>query len=53
MPDPPFSSRASRIGERAGGGELGATLYEILPGGAISPHHIHYGNEEMLFVLSG
>ncbi len=53
MPDPPFSSRAARIGEHAGGAELGATLYEILPGGAISPHHIHYGNEEILFVLSG
>ena len=53
MPDAPFSSRAARIGERAGGQELGATLYEILPGGAISPHHIHHGNEEILFVLSG
>ncbi len=53
MPEAPFSSRASRIGERAGGRELGATLYEIRPGGAISPHHIHYGNEEILFVLSG
>ena len=53
MPDPPFSSRAARIGERAGGRELGATLYEIRPGGAISPHHIHHGNEEILFVLSG
>ena len=53
MPDPPFSSRAARIGEHAGGEELGATLYEILPGGAISPYHIHHGNEEILFVLSG
>ena len=53
MPDPPFSSRAARVGERAGAEELGATLYEILPGGAISPHHIHHGNEEILFVLSG
>ena len=53
MPDAPFSSRAARVGEHAGGQELGATLYEILPGGAISPHHIHHGNEEILFVLSG
>ncbi len=53
MPDAPFSSRAARIGERAGSAELGATLYEILPGGAISPYHIHHGNEEILFVLSG
>ena len=53
MPEPPFSSRAARVGEAAGGKELGATLYEILPGGAISPYHIHHGNEEILFVLSG
>ena len=53
LPDAPFSSRASRIGERAGGEQLGATLYEILPGGAVSPFHIHHGNEEILFVLSG
>ncbi len=53
MPDYPFASRAARVGERAGGKELGATLYEILPGGSISPHHIHHGNEEILFVLSG
>jgi uncharacterized cupin superfamily protein len=53
LPDAPFSSRASRIGERAGGEKLGATLYEILPGGAVSPFHLHHGNEEILFVLSG
>lgn len=53
MPDPPFSSRAARIGAKAGGKELGATLYEVRAGGAISPYHIHHGSEEMLFVLSG
>ena len=53
MPDLPFASRAARVGERAGSRELGATLYEMKPGGAISPHHIHHGNEELLFVLSG
>ncbi len=53
LPDPPFASRAARLGEKAGGQELGATLYEIKPGGAISPHHVHHGNEEMLFVLAG
>lgn len=53
MPEPPFSSRAARIGHKAGGEELGATLYEVRAGGAVSPYHIHHGNEEMLFVLSG
>ncbi len=32
--------------------ELGATLYEIDPGGAVSPYHVHHGNE-LLVVLSG
>jgi uncharacterized cupin superfamily protein len=53
MPESPFSCRASRVGERAGSQELGATLYEVLPGGAVSPFHVHHGNEEILFVLSG
>jgi uncharacterized cupin superfamily protein len=42
-----------RLGQRTGAQELGATLYEIDPGGAISPYHVHHGNEELLLVLSG
>lgn len=53
MPDAPFASRAARIGAKAGGEELGATLYEVRAGGAISPYHIHHASEEMLFVLTG
>ena len=49
----PFRLRAMRIGQRAGARELGATLYEIEPGGAISPYHAHHGNEELLLVLAG
>ena len=49
----PFGVRAMRIGRRAGARELGATLYEIEPGGAISPYHVHHGNEELLLVLAG
>jgi len=49
----PFHSRAMQLGPRAGAEELGASLYEIDPGGAISPYHLHHGNEEMLLVLSG
>jgi len=51
--DEPFRSRGMLLGPRAGAEELGATLYELDPGGAISPYHVHYGNEEMLLVLSG
>jgi uncharacterized cupin superfamily protein len=53
MPDAPFRARALRAGARAGAQELGATLYELDPGGAISPYHFHHGNEELLVVLSG
>jgi uncharacterized cupin superfamily protein len=51
-PDP-FRGRVMRVGHHAGGRELGATLYEVDPGGAISPYHLHHGNEEMLLVLAG
>lgn len=53
LDDPPFACRAMRIGMHAGAQELGATLYEIDPGGAISPYHAHHANEELLLVLSG
>jgi uncharacterized cupin superfamily protein len=53
MPDAPFRARALRVGARAGAQELGATLYEVDPGGAISPYHAHHANEELLVVLSG
>jgi uncharacterized cupin superfamily protein len=49
----PFSLRAARVGAAAGAQRLGATLYEIDPGGAVSPYHVHHANEEMLIVLDG
>jgi uncharacterized cupin superfamily protein len=33
--------------------QLGASLIEYLPGSPDSPLHMHYGVEEMFFVLSG
>ena len=45
--------RGQRVGAAAGGEKLGATLYEVDPGGRVSPLHIHHANEEMLFVVSG
>jgi uncharacterized cupin superfamily protein len=51
--EPPFRSRAMRVAHHAGSDELGATLFEIDPGGAVSPYHLHHGNEELLIVLSG
>jgi uncharacterized cupin superfamily protein len=51
--EPPFRARAMRVAHHAGSDELGATLFEIDPGGAVSPYHVHHGNEELLIVLSG
>lgn len=49
----PFQAKAARVGASAGARELGATVYELAPGGAVSPYHVHGGNEELLVVLSG
>jgi uncharacterized cupin superfamily protein len=50
---PPLVGRAARVGAQAGAERLGATLYEIDPGGCGSPFHLHHGNEEMIIVVSG
>jgi uncharacterized cupin superfamily protein len=49
----PLIGRAARVGAEAGAERLGATLYEIDPGGYGSPFHLHHGNEEMIIVLTG
>ena len=45
--------RGQRVGAAAGAEKLGATVYELDPGGRVSPLHVHHANEEMLIVLSG
>jgi uncharacterized cupin superfamily protein len=50
---PELGRRAARLGPRIGSVELGVSLFELDPGGAVSPIHVHYGNEELLLVLSG
>ena len=49
----PHNLRAARVGAQAGSEALGATLYELAPGGAVSPYHLHHANEELLIVLDG
>ena len=48
----PFAFRAARIGHATGSRQLGATLYEIDPGGAVSPLHVHWANEELIIALT-
>jgi uncharacterized cupin superfamily protein len=51
--EPPFRWRRARLGRQAGAQDLGASLFEIPPGGATFPLHAHFANEEMLLVLAG
>ncbi|MBV9311103.1 MAG: cupin domain-containing protein, partial [Solirubrobacterales bacterium] len=43
----------TRLGPRLGAEQLGATLFELDPGGQAAPYHAHFGNEELLLVLEG
>jgi uncharacterized cupin superfamily protein len=49
----PFTVRWAEIGIQAGTKELGVSLYELRPGEATFPLHLHHGNEEMIIVLTG
>jgi uncharacterized cupin superfamily protein len=49
----PFRWRRARVGRQAGARELGASVFEVPPGGSTFPLHAHYANEEILVVLSG
>jgi uncharacterized cupin superfamily protein len=51
--EPPFRWRRAKLGQQAGGRELGASLFEVPPGAATFPLHAHYANEELVIVLSG
>ena len=52
--DPPgFRARSATIGRQAGCERLGATLYAMPPGEAVCPYHLHFGEEELLIVVSG
>jgi uncharacterized cupin superfamily protein len=49
----PFRWRRAQVGRQAGARDLGASLFEVPPGGATFPLHAHFANEELLVVLSG
>lgn len=49
----PFDFKAVRLARRAGSQRLGATLYEVAPGGAVSPLHTQLANEELVIALAG
>lgn len=53
QPGTPPGVHGQMVGAAAGATELGATVYELAPGHAVSPYHLHHGNEELLVVLRG
>src|SRR3954469_12333229 len=46
-------NRARWFGHPFGADQLGASLIEYLPRAPDTPLHMHYGVEEMFFILSG
>jgi uncharacterized cupin superfamily protein len=50
---PPYRWRRARLGRQTGARQLGASLFEVPPGAATFPLHVHYANEEMLVVIAG
>ena len=43
----------ARVGQRVGGEQIGACLYELGDGQRSHPYHVHHGIEEWLLVLAG
>jgi uncharacterized cupin superfamily protein len=50
---PPYVWRRSRISRQAGSERLGASLFDVPPGGETFPLHVHLHNEELLVVVAG
>src|SRR5436190_20867126 len=47
-----FVQKRVRVGRQAGSERLGASVYELPPGGTPFPYHVHYAHEELPVVLS-
>jgi uncharacterized cupin superfamily protein len=51
--EPPYRWKRAWLGRQAGARDLGASLFEIPPGGETFPLHAHLHNEELLIVVAG
>jgi uncharacterized cupin superfamily protein len=51
--DGPYRWRRAYVGRQAGSRDLGASLFDVLPGGQTFPLHVHFHNEELVIVLEG
>ena len=50
---PGFRALRARVGKQAGSERLGASVWEVPPGEAAYPYHLHLGEEELVIVLAG
>jgi uncharacterized cupin superfamily protein len=50
---PGFAARRARLGRQAGSEKLALSLWEIPPGQAAYPYHVHLAEEELIVVLEG
>lgn len=48
-----FASVRKQLAAPAGGERIGCSLFRLEPGKAAFPAHVHYGNEEAVYILSG
>lgn len=48
-----FAAERKGLGDAAGGERIGASLYRVPPGRTAFPAHVHYGEEEALYILAG
>jgi len=48
-----YRHRATGVGERLGGSQIGGSVYELDAGEKTFPYHFHHGVEEWLIVLEG
>jgi uncharacterized cupin superfamily protein len=48
-----FNCRRARLGRQAGSRKVGLSLWEIPPGQAAYPYHLHLAEEEIIIVLEG
>jgi uncharacterized cupin superfamily protein len=49
----PFLIRQALVGRQAGASRLGASLFDIEPGGSVGYLHFHVANEELVIALDG
>jgi uncharacterized cupin superfamily protein len=48
-----FRARRARLGRQVGTQRLGVSLWELDPGEAAYPYHVHLAEEELLVILDG